>query len=73
MLVLLSQSKAMSLGTRSPEELERHLSQFPHPGPHLQELRVLLAQLLEQSRQQRRVLLNHLPHVLELRLVPQEL
>lgn len=42
-------------------------------GSHLQKLRVLLAQLLEQSGQQRRVLLNHLPHVLELGLVPQEL
>lgn len=32
-----------------------------------------MAQLLEQGRQQCRVLLNHLPHVLELGLVPQEL
>lgn len=43
------------------------------PGPHLQKLRVFLAQLLKQGRQQRRVLLNHLPHILELGLVPQEL
>lgn len=43
------------------------------PGLHLQKLRVLLAQLLEQGRQQCRILLNHLPHVLELGLVPQEL
>lgn len=45
----------------------------PPPGSHLQKLRVLLAQLLEQCRQKRRVLLNHLPHVLELGLVPQKL
>ena len=43
------------------------------PGPHLQKLGILLAQLLEQGRQQRRILLNHLPHILVLGLVPQEL
>lgn len=42
-------------------------------GPHLQKLWVFLAQLLKQGRQQRWVLLNHLPHILELGLVPQEL
>ena len=40
---------------------------------YLQELWVLLAQLLEQGRQQSRVLLDHLSHVLELGLLPQEL
>lgn len=67
---LASASSAFSEGFL--KKLEK-ASQFPHPGPHLQELRVLLAQLLEQCREQRWVLLNHLPHVLELGLVPQEL
>lgn len=40
---------------------------------YLQELGVLLAKLLEEGGQQGRVLLNHLPHVLELGLLPQEL
>lgn len=40
---------------------------------HLQELRVVSAQLLQQCRQERRVLLDDLPHLLELWLVPQEL
>lgn len=39
---------------------------------YLQELRVLLAQLLQQSGQQVGVLLDGLPHVEKLGLVPQE-
>lgn len=41
-------------------------------GGYLEQLGVLLAQLLQQRREQRGVLLDHLPHVLELRLLPQE-
>lgn len=57
-----------------PGGLIQHLDELLLVAANLlQELRVFLAQLLEQSGQQRRVLLNHLPHVLELRLIPQEL
>lgn len=45
----------------------------PLSPAHLQELWVVSAQLLQQCRQERRVLLDDLPHLLELRLVPQEL
>lgn len=40
---------------------------------HLQELRVVTAQLLQQCREECRVLLDNLTHLLELRLVPQKL